>query len=275
MKTIEKKHALKWLRVGDLKAHPRVQRSKFSPARASRIAANLDPEKFGLLIVMVEGEDLWIIDGQHRHAALLMLGWQDQKIECLVYEGLTEVEAAKLFRSQSGRTAITALDDFLVALIEHDPDAVAINEIVIASGTSIGNGHGVSAVQALQRVYRPAGSKESQPEALHKTLSVITDAWGGTRESMQGSLIDGIGRVIVTYDGMINLSDLRRKLAKYAGGASGLIGTARGVREMFGGGLPDAIATIVVNEYNKQRRSQKLPDWRSGRKPLREKVSAS
>lgn len=264
MKTIEKTHSLQWLRVGDLRPHPRVQRSKFSPTRAARIAANLDPEKFGLLTVMACGEDLWIIDGQHRHGALLILGWQDQLVECLVYEGLSETEAAKVFRSQSSRTAVTALDDFMVALIEGDADAIAIKRIVESMGSNIGNGTGVSAVLALQRVYRPKGQAESQPDALRTTLSIIAEAWGITRESMQGSLIDGIGRVVLAHDGAINLSDMRRKLARLSGGPSGLIGTARSVRDMFGGALPDAVATIVVNEYNKGRRSKKLPDWRSG-----------
>lgn len=268
MKTIEKKHSLRWLKVANLAPHPRVQRSRFSQARADRIARDLDPEKFGILTVWRDGTNHWVIDGQHRLAALLTLGWEDQKVECLVYESLTEAEAAKLFRSQSKRTAVTALDDFLVALIEGEPEAVAINRIIESLGMKVGQGFktgGVAAVQALQRTYRPNGNVEPQPEVLRTTLSIIIEAWGATGEAMQGAIIDGIGRVVATYNGNLSLGDLRRKLARRSGGASGIIGDARLLREMFPGTLPDAIATIVVNEYNKGRRSRKLAEWRSGR----------
>jgi len=262
------KHGIRMIRVGDLTRHPDVQRQKFTESKAQRIADHFDPDKLMPLVVMSVNGKLYVIDGAHRLRALQILGYDDCFVECDVYEGLTDAEAAKIFRAQSDRTAVLPVDDFIVALIEGDPDATIISGIVASVGGKVGNGNRsntISAVTALRRLYRPNGG-DPRPDVLRETLGIIAAAWGINRESAQGLLIDGIGRVVAGYRGRIDLSVLRSKLARTGGGASGLIGRARTVRMMYGGSMPDAIATIVVSEYNKQRRSGKLPEWRASTK---------
>ena len=56
---------------------------------------------------------------------------------------------------------------------------------------------------------------------------------------------------------------LANKLAKDPGGAAGLLGRARTLREAYRSSLSNCVAEIVVNIYNQRRRSQALPEWRA------------
>jgi hypothetical protein len=66
---------LEWHKIGDLKTHPRAQRS-YDARRAQRMADSFDLEKMGFPIVNVvhtprAGTVIkWILDGQHRVGGL-------------------------------------------------------------------------------------------------------------------------------------------------------------------------------------------------------------
>lgn len=256
-------HKLEWIRVGDLQPWTRCQR-KLDERRAATIAAEFDPDKFGIPLVMARGRRRLVVDGQHRVAALRILEWDDQLIECEIHKGLTDAQAADLFIGRNTTVRVPAVPRFKAAVVAGNPDAIAINEMVESFGLAVAhNGNNaISAVKALERVYRPVSTNGPFPKALHSTLSVMAGAWGATHETMQGALIDGIGRVFVTYGDLVDLNTARHKLARIPGGASGLIGDARGLRRLVGGTLTDGIAALVVTAYNKGRRSQKLPKWR-------------
>lgn len=50
-------------------------------------------------------------------------------------------------------------------------------------------------------------------------------------------------------------------LAQAEGGALGLIGRAKTLTQYRGGNIPNAMAEIIVNLYNKGRRTRLLPEW--------------
>lgn len=256
-------HKLEWITVRDLHPWSRCQRP-LDAKRAARIAADFDPDLLGIPVVMVRDGAYWILDGQHRIEALRLLGWSEQMVQCEVLDGITDARAAKLFGGRNDDVSLQALPRFTAAVVAGEADAVAVNEIVESVGLRVAIAHddGVAAVKALMGVYRPRSGKATNGDALRNTLEIIKASWGASRETMQAPLISGLGMVFTRHNGGVDKNVMRQKLARYPGGASGLIGDARGVRQVFGGSLPHAVATIAVSEYNKSKRTQRLPDWR-------------
>ena len=73
---------LRWVRLGDMRVSPKAQR-EFRKAHAESLAANFDLEAIGFPVVSLRGGDYWIIDGQHRIAALKLNGFDDDDlIQC-------------------------------------------------------------------------------------------------------------------------------------------------------------------------------------------------
>jgi ParB-like nuclease domain len=88
---IQRSARLRWVPLAQMRVNPLAQRD-LRPARVSRLAAVFDLEQMGVPTVSHRGDWYYLIDGQHRIAALKQwLGtWQDQQVQCWAYEGLTE-----------------------------------------------------------------------------------------------------------------------------------------------------------------------------------------
>jgi len=253
-------HILMWLAVSDLTPWAKCQR-RLDTKRAQKIADDFDSDKFGIPVVMHRDAAWLIIDGQHRIAALHLLGWDDQRVQCQVYENISDEEAAKVFSGRNESVRIQPVPRFRAAVVMGDHDAVEIDRIVQAAGLAVSDSWAhaaVRAVGALHKVYRPNGTE--RPEILRQTLRVIRDAWGVGQDAMQGALIAGIGLFLARYED-VDMVVLRRKLAATPGGPHGLIANARTVQKMNGGSIPTAVAILTVTEYNKGRRTKQLPPY--------------
>ncbi len=88
---IQRAARLRWVPLERMKVNPLAQRD-LNQARVSRLAACFDPEQMGAPTVSLRGGWYYLIDGQHRIAALkLWLGdWAGQEAQCWCYEGLSE-----------------------------------------------------------------------------------------------------------------------------------------------------------------------------------------
>ncbi|HEV8279964.1 MAG TPA: DUF6551 family protein, partial [Streptosporangiaceae bacterium] len=95
---IERKARLRWVPLTQMRVNPLAQRD-LNPARVSQLAAAFDVEQMGNPTVSHRGDWYYLVDGQHRIAALkCWLGaWEDQQVQCWTYEGLTEATEAELF----------------------------------------------------------------------------------------------------------------------------------------------------------------------------------
>lgn len=255
-----------WLPLASLTYDERVQRPA-NAGRVARIADELDPDALGVIQVS-EREDgtLVVIDGWHRVQALRKIGWQDQRVECKVRKGLTVQEEARLFTELNNTVKPRYIDNFFVRVEAGDPDAVAISQLIRSAGLAIGrqsrDGH-ITAVQSLERVYKGDGrvTKRANPEAVRDLLKIVSSAWGSSSTALNGSILEGVGRVLLRYNGKTDINDLAKKLGPIHGGAAGLLGDARAMRDIRGGSLASAVAGVVVSTYNKGRRSGKLADW--------------
>lgn len=250
---VDRSSSVQWVRVGDISVSPLAQR-ELRIHMVERIARDLDPDKLGIPVVNRRAGRVWVIDGQHRIEALKMIGWEDQKIECQVYEGLDEQTEAERFLGLNNRLSVGALDRFLVSLTAQSQRELRIAHAVESQGLTIGSGKGrIGAVGALGKVYDTAGEA-----TLAEALRMILAAYG--ESGMRAEVIEGMGLVAHRYNGELTEKSVER-LAAARGGVSGLISRAEIIRRQVGRTKSHCVAAAIVETINVGRGGKKLRDW--------------
>ncbi len=250
-------HVLVERKVGDLWVDPAVQRT-LRQARVQAIAGDFHPEALGVLTTSFRGaQRIHIVDGQHRYRAAEAAAFTGV-IQTMEYHGLSIPEEAALFRLLNQTEKVSPIDQFLVACIEGKPDSVRIAGFLSDAGWTISSGAGrgrISAIRSLERVYA------LNHDAAAAALTVLTAAFGHEPTAVQGSLIEGLGRMLARYGADVDLTDLAKRLSGFPGGPEGLLGHARGQKVTRTGNLSTQVARIITNVYNQRRRTTTLPEW--------------
>jgi len=249
-----------WVPINKMRVSPAAQR-KWSKGWSSQIAAEFDPDKMGILVVVYDASNdiYWVQDGQHRVEALKMLSWDDQKVECEIYEQLAERERAELFLARNNVKLVSRLDKFNVAVTAGHEIECDIIRIAERLGLAVGSGgkNRIGAVAALESVYIAAG-----PDGLFLTLKVIRDAYGS--RGFEAGVIRGIGLFIQRYGTKFNEERLTTALADRYGGLNALLGEAESIQQKKRHNRPpkpSAIAEATVIFYNEAARSGRLDQW--------------
>lgn len=255
----------KFARVDQLTIDERVQR-ELRPHKVKAIRSTLPEDEkkrqtwVGVVTISRRKDgSLVVIDGQHRIVALREEGYGAMQVSIIVHDGLTLEEEAELFRVLNDTNRPTAFDDFKVGVVAKDPECLGITKVAADAGYRVHNqvqDGAINAVAALRRVYRGSNGHGPHPEHLAKTLNVITSAWGHRAEGVEGHVLQGLGLVIETYGEELDLSALARKLAKYPGGASGLLGKARLLKDIRRSSVARCVAEIVIDSYNSGRQKR-------------------
>lgn len=256
------------LPLGKLQIDRRVQRQAINKGHANKIAREFDPAGFRYLTVSRRDNGTYaVVDGQHRMAALMILGHgEGTPVPCDVRHGLTLQQEAALFRLLNTMRKPMPLDAFLVRVVEGDPAANDINRIVGNAGWQVGTtstGH-ITAVDALERVYTGRSMRQSpkgpKPEALLATLQIISSAWGTDSRGPTSINLIGIGAVCRRDGNAIEIRALGDKLARFPGGPAGVAGKAKSIA-VGSRNISNAVSFVVVQLYNQKRRAHALPDW--------------
>jgi hypothetical protein len=224
-----------------------------------RIANDLDLPSIGVLHVSERRNgDLVILDGQHRHGALMQNGLGNHMVECIVYTGLTLEGEATLFRRLNSTKKATPIDDFFAGLQEGDEECIDIDRIVGEHGyrvwgqTGLGN---VTGVSTLRTIYSTNGDGRAPGELLTTTLDVIQKAWGVAPGATDGQVIQGVASFIDKHGADIDRDALVNKMSKFPGAAPGLLAHARGLRDLKRGStIPQCIAEVLLISYNSGRK---------------------
>lgn len=248
---------LAWIALGLIRVNPRAQR-EFRKSHAEEYASDFDFEGFGFPVLNKRDGHYYAVDGQHRIAALRMLGFgPEQQIQCEVYDGLTEEQEAELFLKRSNQRAIRLIDKFRIAVLAGRPDECEVDRTVRSVGLTVSqNSDGIQAVTALMRIYRLGGS-----QVLARTLSVLRDAYGGHPAALRGQIIEGAGFVAQRYNGQLPDSRFVERLATVPGGALGLLAKAETIRRAVGRPKTHCVAAAIVDLVNAGRGGKKLPPW--------------
>lgn len=252
-----KKPKTEWITAGKLNIDHSYQRDVI-PARVKAIADKLDLDALGLFIVSRRSDGkLFIIDGQHRDAALRYHGWQDDwKVECRVYEGLTVEQEAELYRQLNNTRPLLAWDFYKAGLVSGDAECLEIDGLVKSCGLKVSRVSGdgkVCCVTTLRKVHKQHG-----PDVLRRALTIATEAWGHTSAAVEKDIVHGLSIVSATYNGEVDTPWLIKKLSKSPGGPTGMIGRARGLKDIYTAPLYRIVAQQIIALYNKGRKSSLL-----------------
>lgn len=260
---MSKKHArrsvLEWVRLGDLRVSDEAQR-EFKLSHAQKMASNprfLD--QLGYPAVSYRGGCYWIMAGQHRIAALRLLGFSDDDvIECEVFKNLEVEDEANYFLDSDLAKITKAFEAFRIAVRAGRPEESAMEQIAAREGCkfSLSDSTGsVRAVGAARKVYKLA------PLTLARTLRILNAAFDGDPSSFKADLLEGMGRVCHRYDGAL---DEERAINRLRGLPSGPIGLRRkceALRLKTGRQKADCMAAAIIDTLNSGRGGQKLESW--------------
>lgn len=248
------------LRADQLKVHPVAQRA-LVPANIKRIinTFNLDAiHTFAAVQYPIKGDNgPWIVDGQHRLHALMHHDFGEWMCDVKVFIDITDdAGASRLFLELNKRAVVRTYDAYTQELVAGDPVSVGVAALLrkhhLKLGASKSDGN-VVCIHALKKVFAIDGG-----QSLDGTLGIILNAWGSKSAATEGSVIEGLGLVISRYATVIDTATLTKKLAKFHGGPSGLIGAAGAFKQHRKTSVPRCIAEIVIDTYNAGRRANKL-----------------
>lgn len=257
----------------------RYQRAE-DERRVARMNANYNPFLFAPLVVndrRGDGRQLAVFDGQHRLAVARLRELED--VPALVFFELSAADESRLFNLlQSERKPLSPYDEFRSELFRKEPEAVAINAAVLASGYEIllvrdGGTHGaarIAAIISLRYVQRGAGLRAPDrpgPDSLRETLHVLNAAWGRSSipnvrvASVDGDLIRGLGRVAATFPpGELDTVRMVGKLSMTTPEAVREEALPKGNRG--GGGSTLILARYLADLYNMGLRGKRRLDVR-------------
>jgi hypothetical protein len=250
----------RWVPLGQMKVTPAAQR-KFQAAHAQEMADDFDLEALGYPVLNYRtdpetGKKAWfIVDGQHRIAALRIIGFADDDVvECETYTGLTEAQEADLFLRRARNKAIHPLDKFRIGVNAGREDECAIQRIVEGLDLRVGFGSNkIAAVGTLTKIYGESGGS-----ALGRTLLIIREAYGET--GFSASMISGVGAVIRRYGLNVDTDRLVKALRAAPGGATGIEQGAAVLVRSTGNSKAVCVGAEIVKFYNRTR-GKKLANW--------------
>lgn len=256
---MERRARLRWIPLGKMKVSSVAQR-ELVPAHVNHILTEFDPELVGNPHVSERDSHYYIVDGQHRIAALkawLGDGWENQQLHCWTYFDLSESEEADLFDRLNDVRSVSAFDKFRVRVNAGRPVQTDIERQVRHEGMVISRDNvpgGIKAVGTLERVYN-----RSDAATLGRALRIIRDAYGDS--GLEAAVIDGMGHLCQRYNGQLKEDVAVKKLAAARGGVNGLLSKAEVLRKQTGTAKGQCVAAAAVDIINSGKGGGKLPSW--------------
>lgn len=242
-----------------LRVHPTAQRDIVKSA-LEELKAKFDLDLIGVLYCVEYEIDgvwaIWIVDGQHRWKALLDLDLGDWDVDIKIYECNNKTRASQLFLGANDRATVRPIFKFKNEVDANDPVAVGVVELVGARGFTFANSSAkdkICCFASLKRIYEQDGGR-----SLAATLDTVIGAFGRVPAAVEGKLLEGIGLIYGKYKGAVDRAAMIRKLAKYRGGASGVLGDAKVFALGRSGAFTRAVAETVIAAYNNGRQTGRL-----------------
>lgn len=159
--------------------------------RIASIAEKFEIDRVGVPVLSMRKDgSLWVLDGQHRFAAMIAAGLGDTLVMCLCHEGLTlEDEADWFLKLNNGRVAVDTMAKYKARIVAKEPIALEVNAIIRSRGLTVSNcpsAKTVSAIQAAEWVH------------CHRSnLAVVLDVlkpWAAIdHHALDGNLIKAVG----------------------------------------------------------------------------------
>jgi hypothetical protein len=236
----------------------RVQRPE-DPQRMANLAEDFNILAMGVPTVSRRSNGTYVLlDGQTRFGALKLLGSADDQFPCTVYEGLSLEQEAEMFRKLNNTKKPGVLELFIVRVTQRDPVALAVNDLIKGCGYVAERGHpnSLNAVGTVEKLFL------RDELSTRKAIDTASAAWGVRRESVVTQHLQAFANLFYRYGDQPNPSELAERLRKGRNlDANSLLGRGRTGAGTRGIPVPDGITDILVNVYNFQRKTNKLPAW--------------
>lgn len=253
---IERTARLRWIPLNRVAVSDIAQRD-IKPARVDYLVAHFDAEQIGTPVVNERGGKFYVIDGQHRMAALREVFGDSHQVQCWTYVGLNEQEEAEKFLQINDVLSVSAMDKYQIGVEAGREVEADIDRIVRACGMVVSRQAvegGIGAVGTLRRIYARSG-----PGTLGRTLRMIDAAFGSA--GLEASVIDGLGMLCGRYNGELQDELAVVKLRNTRGGVKGLLGKAALVKERTRQPFNQCVAAAAVDIINSGKGGKKLPGW--------------
>lgn len=253
---IERVARLRWVPLNRMVVSDKAQR-ELKQYRVDHLVANFDLEQVGTPVVNERHGRFFIIDGQHRHAAMVQKYSETHQVQCWTYAGLTEEQEAEKFLQLNDTLTVAALDKYVVGVEAGRAVESDIDRIVRACGLVVTKQKvegGIGAVGTLRRVYTRGGAN-----VLSRTLRMIDSSWGSA--GLEASVIDGIGLLCGRYNGELQDELAVAKFKNMRGGVNGLLGKAALIKDKTRQPFAHCVAAAAVEVINSGKGGKKLPTW--------------
>ena len=251
---------VEYVPVADIKIDMRYQR-RLSLKKVAEIAADFDPAIAGVLVLSLRSDGcFYVVDGQHRAAAMRKLGIEKAKCEVIIGLTLRE-EADKFVKANKTRKSPESLDVHKALTVKGDPVTLEINAIVERCGLSIqADGRGargkrkpgvVWAVAALNDIYQ-----RGKADLLEYILKLVMEAWPGDWDVLDQKVLLGVMTFHLKYQGRYRRDDFIEKMKIVS--LRSLRQRAQYHSENGGGGLSKTFCKALQEQYDWHRRTKRL-----------------
>lgn len=236
---------------GDLFADPAYQRD-LDQRRVKSMAATFDHRLLGVLEVSARADGRYaILDGQHRHAVVLLAA-PGRSLVCQVYEGLSIEAEARLFHEiNMRRKTLSWWDKWKARRAAGDELVQSIEAVLADHGCRVHTAQqdgNIRATKALETIVEEIGDLTM----LDSVITVVLAAFGRSVDAFDGALMQGIAYMLANYDpDELDVDRLVRALTDVP--PRQIRARAASLREFERGTLPRLCGAVMVDIYNRSR----------------------
>lgn len=230
-----------------------------NPKEVDRLIREWDDRLFDPIIVSFRDGKFFVVDGQHRIAALRkMNNGNGVMVKCKVYSGLTYEQEADLCYKLDKAKKRLSLSQSTNALAESGADAevTEVKRLVESCGFvwALGKSHGktgeIVSTRALMNAYRQLNGP-----AFSRMLSLMWDAWQGDPRSLTAAVISGMALFLKTYGTELDDKAFIKRLSAVDPDEI----NRRGRADFSTNNAALRCARVILEKYNGQRGGKKLP----------------
>jgi len=228
------------------------------PAFVKKLIREFDPLSFGTITVCFTPEDgvYHLIDGQNRVECMRTLGGGGAEVHCEIIHTKDVALAAKIFYDRNkNRGGVPATEAFKTAVSAKLPAQVEIKEILDSFGLAVGRSRGsgtVRGISTVERIHLRFGA-----DVLRKTLAIMIDAWGRSREALDSTLMGGVASFLYRHGDNVKTERVIKVLRR-GPPAIHFLSHAKSRRVMTRCSVTEGVAGCIVDAYNVRIKAGRL-----------------
>ena len=257
-----KRIRLGYVRIAEMMRIPGGNRS-VTESQVVKLMRIWNDDSVGVFTLSLRSDGAYyILNGQHRHEALLRAGRGRESFPAEIHEGLSLREELQVCKElNANQKSWTAVDFFKMDKELGRPEAIELEGIVNKYGLELNlidgrrEGGKLSAIGALRKIY-----SQYQPGTLDDVLMILTKSFG-TQEGFTGEVMLGITSFLAIYrdDPNYSHSELIRSLSTAT--PSRIEAEGKEARKLLGLRASEGVAYQALRAYNHRKKSRRLPEW--------------